>query len=400
MYIIETEKFTDTLVSIRTLLPLEKETITAMNLLLIMMKSRTKKYPTKDALSNALSRAYDMRASCGFAAYGKQLVINTKFQFIRTDWIEEENYTDRILDIMDQLLNCVVLEEDMLEEAKFLLENRIDRMMDDPDYLALSKALGLAAEGHNLSISMNGYKEEIPDITLGMIQSLYEKLRQAPQYVYMCGKTTPAVTEYLKSVDTKGTIRKDYVLVPEGSYREDVITKDISQTSISMIYATNIDFKSKLYHPLLLANSIFGQNTMSLLFQTIREQYSYCYNISSGLLRFDGAMMVTVGTQRENAQKVIDLTDKLLEKLVNGDWEDDLLDIAKKDLIDSLNTQQDYPASMIEQVFIDTMLERETSREERLESIRSVTKEQICEAASRWKKLSCVIVQEELEDEV
>ena len=399
MYIIETEKFTDTLVSIRTILPHKRETITAMNLLLIMMKSRTKKYPTKDSLSNALSRAYDMRVSVGLVSYGEQIVFNTNFQFIRTDWIEEKDYTDRILDIMDQLLNGVVLEEDMLEEAKFLLENRINRMMDDPDYLALSKALSMAAPEHSLSISMSGYIEEIPGITLDEIKALYKKLRQAPNYVYMCGKTTPVITEYLKSIDTEEKIQKDYSLVSEGPYQEDVATKDISQTSISMVYATNIDFKSKLYHPMLLANSIFGQSAMSLLFQTIREKYSYCYSISSGLLRFNGALVVNVGTQRENARKVIDLTDSLWEKLVKGEWEDDLLDIAKKEWIDSLTTQQDYPSAMIEQVFLDTMLEREVSQKERMKSILAVTKEQVCEAASRWKKLSCAIVQEE-EDEV
>lgn len=399
MYIIETEKFTDTLVSIRTILPHKRETITAMNLLLIMMKSRTKKYPTKDSLSNALSRAYDMRVSVGLVSYGEQIVFNTNFQFIRTDWIEEKDYTDRILDIMDQLLNGVVLEEDMLEEAKFLLENRINRMMDDPDYLALSKALSMAAPEHSLSISMSGYIEEIPGITLDEIKALYKKLRQAPNYVYMCGKTTPVITEYLKSIDTEEKIQKDYCLVSEGPYQEDVATKDISQTSISMVYATNIDFKSKLYHPMLLANSIFGQSAMSLLFQTIREKYSYCYSISSGLLRFNGALVVNVGTQRENARKVIDLTDSLWEKLVKGEWEDDLLDIAKKEWIDSLTTQQDYPSAMIEQVFLDTMLEREVSQKERMKSILAVTKEQVCEAASRWKKLSCAIVQEE-EDEV
>lgn len=395
MYIIETEKFTDTFVSIRTILPLKKETITAMNLLLIMMRSRTKKYPTKDALSNALSRAYDMQASSGLAGYGKCLVLNTKFQFIRPDWIEEAGFKDRILDIMDQLLHQIVLEEDLLEEAKFLLENRIDRVMDDPDYLAINTALSLAAPDHNLSISMNGYKEDIADITLDKIKDLYEMVCKAPKYVYMCGKIVPEIKAYLEKIDTKGKIQSNYELIPAIDCKEKILTKDISQTSISMIYATGIDFKSDLYYPLLMANSIFGQNAMSLLFQTVREKYSYCYNISSGLLRFDGAMMVSVGTQRENVEKVIELTDKQLELLVSGDWDDDLLDIAKKDLIDSLTTQQDYPASMIEQEFLDAMLERQTTPEERLEAIRSVTKEQVCAAASRWKKVSCAIVQEE-----
>jgi predicted Zn-dependent peptidase len=218
---------------------------------------------------------------------------------------------------------------------------------------------------------------------------------KAPKYVYMCGKIVPEIKAYLEKIDTKGKIQSDYELIPAIDCKEKILTKDISQTSISMIYATGIDFKSDLYYPLLMANSIFGQNAMSLLFQTVREKYSYCYNISSGLLRFDGAMMVSVGTQRENVEKVIELTDKQLELLVSGDWDDDLLDIAKKDLIDSLTTQQDYPASMIEQEFLDAMLERQTTPEERLEAIRSVTKEQVCAAASRWKKVSCAIVQEE-----
>ena len=65
---IQTEKFSDVSVLVRSLLPLERRTITAYNLLVFMLKSKTADFDSKQKLSIALNHAYGMkeigRASC------------------------------------------------------------------------------------------------------------------------------------------------------------------------------------------------------------------------------------------------------------------------------------------------------------------------------------------------
>ena len=58
--------------------------------------------------------------------------MDVRFQFVRPDWIEDENYVNKIKDIMDQALFHSVLDEENFKESVYLLKNRLLAQMDDP----------------------------------------------------------------------------------------------------------------------------------------------------------------------------------------------------------------------------------------------------------------------------
>ena len=50
---------------------------------------------------------------------------------------------------------------------------------------------------------------------------------------------------------------------------------------------------------MFVMNSLLGQSPTSLLFEEVREKHSLCYSISSYLIQFDGALIITLGTNKE-----------------------------------------------------------------------------------------------------
>ncbi|WP_304753056.1 insulinase family protein, partial [Dubosiella newyorkensis] len=160
------------------------------------------------------------------------------------------------------------------------------------------------------------------------------------------------------------------------------------------IYATSISFQSPLYYPLLALNSILGQGPVSLLFEEVREKHSLCYSISSSLIRFDGALMISVGTRKDALDQVLLLIHEQIERIVHMDYPDSLLEIAKKDLKDLFLRQKDRSNSMLEQHFLDMLLRREESEEQRNKAIDSISKFLIAQAARQLFLLSSVVVEE------
>ena len=391
---IETEKFSDTYILIRTLLPLNKETITRLNLLVYMMRAKTEKYDTKQKLSMVMNSTYGMNISYGLTGYGKQVSFDVRFKYIRQDYIDKEGYVNQVIDIMNQIVNHPILDDSTLKEAKYLLKSKLMSQMDDPDSIAIKHALEKAQPNHEIGIQIQGYVEDIDCVTLEQMQDLYVCWTKHSKVVYACGHACQSVEEFLSGLDGKVQFENDSTLIQSQLPAYTIESKDISQASLVQVYATHISLQDDLYYPLLVMNSMLGQCPMNLLFEEIREKNSYCYSISSNLIRFDGALVLMAGTNKENIEDVQRLMGVQLERLQKGDVDASLMMIAKSDLIDMVRLQQDRAASMIEQSFLDDLLHKKESSEEKIRKIESVTLEQVQKVASLLSLVSVSIVEE------
>ena len=104
MKYIETDKFNHVSVSIRSIFDLDIHTITTMNLLCIMMKKQTEKYPDPSLFTCALADTYGIRIGVGLSAYGKQLVMDIRMNAIETRWIPDKSYQKQAQDLLDQVI--------------------------------------------------------------------------------------------------------------------------------------------------------------------------------------------------------------------------------------------------------------------------------------------------------
>lgn len=394
MNYISSNKFSDVSVAIRTQLPLERSTITAYNILVYMLKTKTELFKTKQALISNLNEAYGMKLACGLSTYGADLILTTRIQYIRSDWIEEEDYIHKVKEITDQVLFHSVLDEASFEEAKYLYRNKLTRILDDPDGLAIYTCLTTLNTNHEISIPIQGSLDDLDQLTLQDIQNVYSAYLKADKHIFVCGCLDEAMKTYLERMDSSSKLNSTRSLLPILDYQEEIIEKNISQSSIALVYATSTDILSEDYYKMFVMNSLLGQSPTSLLFEEVREKHSLCYSISSYLIQFDGALIITLGTNKENIEKAIDLINQQIQRIIDLDFDPELLNTAKKDCIDSLIVAQDYPFSQIDQRFMDVLLSRDTDRDKKIKNIQKVSLEDVSAAAKKLKKISSVIVKE------
>lgn len=394
MNYISSNKFSDVSVAIRTQLPLERSTITAYNILVYMLKTKTELFKTKQALISNLNEAYGMKLACGLSSYGADLILTTRIQYIRSDWIEEEDYIHKVKEITDQVLFHSVLDEASFEEAKYLYRNKLTRILDDPDGLAIYTCLTTLNTNHEISIPIQGSLDDLDQLTLQDIQNVYSAYLKADKHIFVCGCLDEEMKTYLERMDSSSKLNSTRSLLPILDYQEEIIEKNISQSSIALVYATSTDILSEDYYKMFVMNSLLGQSPTSLLFEEVREKHSLCYSISSYLIQFDGALIITLGTNKENIEKAIDLINQQIQRIIELDFDPELLNTAKKDCIDSLIVAQDYPFSQIDQRFMDVLLSRDTDRDKKIKNIQKVSLEDVSAAAKKLKKISSVIVKE------
>lgn len=394
MNYISSNKFSDVSVAIRTQLPLERSTITAYNILVYMLKTKTELFKTKQALISNLNEAYGMKLACGLSSYGADLILTTRIQYIRSDWIEEQDYIHKVKEITDQVLFHSVLDEASFEEAKYLYRNKLTRILDDPDGLAIYTCLTTLNTNHEISIPIQGSLDDLDQLTLQDIQNVYSAYLKADKHIFVCGCLDEEMKTYLERMDSSSKLNSTRSLLPILDYQEEIIEKNISQSSIALVYATSTDILSEDYYKMFVMNSLLGQSPTSLLFEEVREKHSLCYSISSYLIQFDGALIITLGTNKENIEKAIDLINQQIQRIIDLDFDPELLNTAKKDCIDSLIVAQDYPFSQIDQRFMDVLLSRDTDRDKKIKNIQKVSLEDVSAAAKKLKKISSVIVKE------
>lgn len=394
MNYISSNKFSDVSVAIRTQLPLERSTITAYNILVYMLKTKTELFKTKQALISNLNEAYGMKLACGLSSYGADLILTTRIQYIRSDWIEEEDYIHKVKEITDQVLFHSVLDEASFEEAKYLYRNKLTRILDDPDGLAIYTCLTTLNTNHEISIPIQGSLDDLDQLTLQDIQNVYSAYLKADKHIFVCGCLDEEMKTYLERMGSSSKLNSTRSLLPILDYQEEIIEKNISQSSIALVYATSTDILSEDYYKMFVMNSLLGQSPTSLLFEEVREKHSLCYSISSYLIQFDGALIITLGTNKENIEKAIDLINQQIQRIIDLDFDPELLNTAKKDCIDSLIVAQDYPFSQIDQRFMDVLLSRDTDRDKKIKNIQKVCLEDVSAAAKKLKKISSVIVKE------
>lgn len=394
MNYISSNKFSDVSVAIRTQLPLESSTITAYNILVYMLKTKTELFKTKQALISNLNEAYGMKLACGLSSYGADLILTTRIQYIRSDWIEEEDYIHKVKEITDQVLFHSVLDEASFEEAKYLYRNKLTRILDDPDGLAIYTCLTTLNTNHEISIPIQGSLDDLDQLTLQDIQNVYSAYLKADKHILVCGCLDEEMKTYLERMDSSSKLNSTRSLLPILDYQEEIIEKNISQSSIALVYATSTDILSEDYYKMFVMNSLLGQSPTSLLFEEVREKHSLCYSISSYLIQFDGALIITLGTNKKNIEKAIDLINQQIQRIIDLDFDPELLNTAKKDCIDSLIVAQDYPFSQIDQRFMEVLLSRDTDRDKKIKNIQKVSLEDVSAAAKKLKKISSVIVKE------
>lgn len=393
MKYIQTHKFLNNSISVRTVLPFDIKRVTLLNLLVLMMQMKTEKYPTKSQIAIRLGQSYSFRYSVHLSGIGNQILLDQRFQYIQNGVLPKDFDSQNWIDIIDEFLYHTLIDQNSFDESKFLLRERLSQLEDDPETYAMNLCLSLLSPTHTVSHSLYGSLDDLEQISFEDCVSLLQQIQQKPKKVFICGHADSKVLAYFSRINQLSDISRISNLYKESSKKVTRVFKSRSQSILCLAYSTNIDIDSDDHMAEVLAVSVLGQCTNNLLFRTIREQYSLCYSIYASLIHFDGIMTIQVGTSREHIDRVLELIDEQIELLRNACFSADLLECAKKEWIDSIRIQKDDPFGLINQAFREEFLKDSLSDSQKIAMINKVSIDQISLAASKFRQCSVAIVE-------
>ncbi len=398
---IHSKKFKDICISINFLNKGTKISATERCLLSMMLVDRCNKYNTKKEMSDMCDHLYGCSLGSRVLTYGKAHCIELRSKIINPVYIHENHniINDWLNFVHEVIFNPFIVngefDDNLFDENKKILYSRIKRKEDEAQSYTVSRLLDMVKD-YPLGIKARGDLESLKGITKEDIYKQYQQLLNEDQIeIIVCGdfdekQITKQILDKLNFKDRNEEIETFYVIDSNdyGNVKEE---KNYSQTNIAILYSTGISITDELYPTLKVCNGIFGQLPSSFLFQVVREQHSLCYSISSNLISYDGACIVTTGIEKENVDMTLNLIDEQLKKCQNGEFSDEMLDTTKRMLVNALLSSLDEMSSIVGYNLGNSILRRNYPIEENIQNVMNVTKEDCTRVFNKMKHMATYV---------
>lgn len=409
LHVIETDKYKNTTISIRYLLPLDAKKAACRSLLAMMMTNRTKNYPTVSALTTYLDSNYGMRLSMNTFSLGATHLFEIQSNSIDSIYCEGESLWKYQLDLMQEVIWNPLLdsegyfEENLWNEAKMILKAKIQRRLDDPSTYAIDLNNKLIGKNNIFAISALGELEDIDKITKEETKQAYlDLLNEASVEIFVVGnvraeKMYNLLTNYSFSLSTQA---HNVPVLYKWNSREVVKVeeeREIDQSVVILSWYSDIDASDERFYALKLANIMLGGDSNSLMFKIIREKYSYCYSVFSSIYSMDKVMIAYAGISYENKDKTIALMRETFEMICEGKGIE-LLESAKLLYINSLRSQCDTKSGLLNFEYQQRVLGLNRSLEEVIERINNVNEQDVMEAMKCCTELGEFVLKEKKND--
>lgn len=407
LHTIKTEKFKDIGIHIRFRNELDEKASPARSLLALMLCDRCEKYDTKMKMSASLDMMYGALLNAQTVGYGQAQVVEIRCKIINPSYLNKKNtMLEDIFAFLHEIIFAPLLNDDVFQESKLMLMAKVERMQDEPSQYVVAQALKLAGKGTPLGISTLGDSSIIKQLTLEDIKNAYRKMIEEDAInIIVCGDVEQItlqnyIDQYLPFTQRVHNIDIFYCVKSaiQDAYVEEY--KNISQSNIMMVYFTNTAITDSDYYALRVANAILGQYSTSMLFQEVREAHSLCYSIYSNLISYDGALGVMTGVEKANIAQTITLIKKQFQRICDGDFDDDLCDVSKQMIQNSLKASKDSMYSLMALEYQNNLLGCQRTTEDIIALITSVKREDVIAVMRKCElKMTFVLTKEDAHED-
>ena len=327
-------------------------------LLCEILRSATKKYPTKAKIAKRLDELY--AASVGIKAMKEGAwrvfafsaeILDEKYSTDGTDIV------DGIGDMLKEFMYAPLLDEDgLFPEATFEQEKKrvityLRSIINNPPRYASMRLSDLIARHKDDHLDLPSLIKTIEECDRKTLFEFYEKtVKNHPiEAFYMGSLSHEEIEKKLLSrfggVAAKNKEEKNLPLptIPErdAAYLDEDMP--VNQGRLAIAFRTGISpDQSELYASILM-NEIFGGGASSKLFMNVREKMSLCYSCSSTLEMDTGIIRVSSGIDPQNREIAEKAIIEEFENIKKGNISEYEFSSAKKALENSYREIYDTP---------------------------------------------------------
>ena len=359
----------------------------------------TKNYPRKKDMIIKSEELYQTVISGNTSRLGKSLVLTIGCNFINPEYTKEDDYLEEVIKYFtDAIFNPNIKDNQFDKETFEIIRNEwisnYETKNESPMRVASYNAFNLLEAESKTRIFLDNFtKEEFLDLTPSDIYEFYKKvLEHFICDIFVVGNLDFEKVNKLLSKHIKlKTIKNHNIeLYEENAIRKKALAKTDSstfnQSTILMAYnLVELSEEEKLYSIHLFDYIFCNGSFKSKLFKSLREDNSLCYGVSSFYMKFDKMYGLKVSLAKENVKKALKLMDKALKEMTEGNFDDEIIDEARKSILNSLKTASDVIYSFSNDAFLKE-IDNFPQVEERVKGYRKVTKEDIINISKKLRK--------------
>lgn len=397
LIIYPTSKFKDLTISIQFHLPLTKENISKLALVSGIVVDQSQKYVNKVELNKKLDKLYGANYALTRTIKGNSLVCDFVFNGINGKYLNQDILLDQLNFIKEMIYHPHATQnaftEVLFNEAKDNLLYQIKAKKDSAARYAIFQALKIYGGDTPLAFDSLGDKDEVMAIDNHQLYQWYLEIIHNSYYeIAVIGDVDEALIKdfFIKNFPK---VEQQINLVTYNKNKANLQSiseeADIQQSQLVMVFNGSINMSDKDYYSLAVGCALFGQLPTSLLFSEIREKRSLCYSIYSRLFVFEGGMYVATSMDSSKLAETEELVKTLFTQVQKGEYNPEMVKIAKDMIIDSLRGSYDDYQGILNLAFKLNHVNEDLTFDKTLELINDVKLSDISKA---FKNLNLELV--------
>ena len=346
-------------------------------------------YPTEKALSSYIRDLYGLSLYSDFGRFGFSNYLKISINSINDKYLDnEEGLFEKIVQLFNDIITKPLFDEELIELEKSLLVEDLERSFDNKSKYASKRFNEEMYKNESFKYNCIGTVEELKNVTVDDIKEIYNQIKYSKKLVYLIGdfdlnrvekafsklSIEPSIDEDLKFIDDETKLVTQV--------NEVIEEQSIRQSIVLMGYRSGVRNIDESFFKMVTLSSMLGSYFHSSLFQEIREKRSLAYSISTSYNSIKGDIVVFSRISANNYEEYKEVVMQIINEYKNGFFEDEILELTKKSLINDLYIDADKTSVELQHLMNEIRGIKNYTVEEKVEIINNITKEDIIEVAN------------------
>ena len=285
------------------------------------------------------------------------------------------------LSVMCEMVSDSVFNEEDIEKERKVIESEIITSQDDPEEAAFDELYGVLFPEQNISEPIAGTVEDVANLKRDDIFNWYkENIASGALTVSICGNADIDETaSSLEKLEKRNPAKK--ILKPaQWNVQNKIIKAPFQQNQIFAAFPIKMPLTEKNCDCLAVLNAVIGDTMSSRLFQKLREQNGYCYNVYSFMTAFSDCAFwcAYASVAKKNTDVVLKELDDELHKILSENISKMEIEAAKEHIAgEEIIASEDVEARMKRLARLYFSEYPLISYTESIENIRSLSEEEL-----------------------
>lgn len=396
LYLVKDEKFKAFSACVLFHRPLCRSEVTLNTLIAAVVRMQSRNFSTAQKISEELENLYGAQLIARASKYGERQIIKIGIQSVSDSALGKKGNFDRAMKLVYDIAFCAGSDEgfsgNVVDIEKKNIRDAILAQKNDKRSYSVLRLQEEMCKEEPYGINPMGYIDELDKIDCEKLYSHYEKIIAESRIdIIFSGNFDVEEAKLAASGFCANLPERTVQAINEekrsavDEIKEVRDKMDVTQGKLCMGFRCGEGTSKENYPAVIVYNSMFGGSAVSKLFNNVREKLSLCYYVTSSVDRLKEIMIVRSGVEFENFGKAYDEIMAQQKTMEDGDFTQEEIDSAKKQLIGAYESNLDSVAAMAEYYTMQLLLGTDTSIEEMTERIQNVTREEIINAAKSMK---------------